>query len=192
MARPREFDETEVIDLARDAFWCGGLSGTSIATLSEATGLKVGSIYKAFVDKEDLYRRTLDDYLERGLELAAAALGSCDSALEGIQAWLDQMAAQAAVDSPTCGCYAVLAAIELAGTDPDTRRRLRRHDAKLRAIVADRLRAADLAGDLDCDPDVGSKMLCAAVNGVQVEARKGITLADARSILALALRALRP
>ena len=54
MARPREFDETEVVDLARNAFWSHGVAATSITALSEATGLSVGSIYKAFKSKDAL------------------------------------------------------------------------------------------------------------------------------------------
>ena len=192
MARPREFDEQAVLSLARDAFWCGGVAGTSVSVLSDVTGLTVGSIYKAFINKEGLYRRTLDDYLDAGLESIEATLTLGDSALEGIESWLRLMAAQAGADSPTCGCYGVLAAIELAGTDATTRQRLQRHDRKLRALVAGRLRSAKLDRDLVCDPEAGAAMLCAAVNGVQVEARKGITTAEAESILLLTLRALRP
>ncbi len=64
MGRPREFDEKVVVAKARDAFWANGISATSISDLGDATGLSVGSIYKAFDSKDGLCFRTLDDYLD--------------------------------------------------------------------------------------------------------------------------------
>jgi TetR/AcrR family transcriptional regulator, transcriptional repressor for nem operon len=190
MARPREFDETEVIGLARDAFWCGGFAGTSVMTLEGATGLSAGSIYKAFSSKEELYRRSLDTYLVNGLEAAAALLASGETPSDGIRKWLDAMADQAAQDSATRGCFAVQAAVDLADAEPWVRERLSRHDERLRHLVADRIRQANVAGELDTEPDPAARMLCAIVNGLQVEGRKGITRADARRTLEFAFAGL--
>lgn len=192
MARPREFDEGTVLRRARNAFWADGVSATSVTMLCDATGLTVGSIYKAFHTKDEMYQRTLDDYLVAGLETATEVLTSAETAIDGVSAWLELMAIQAAIDTPVCGCYAVQAAIELAATDDWVRTRLRHHDAALRAVVAAAVRSAVAAGDLEGDPKIAARVLCSAVNGIQVEARKGIDLDDARQILAHTLRAFRP
>lgn len=192
MARPREFDEDTVLGLARDAFWADGVSATSVTMLCDATGLTVGSIYKAFHTKDEMYRRTLDDYLVAGLKTSTEVLTGAETAIDGVSAWLELMAVQAASETPICGCYAVQAAIELAATDEWVRTRLRRHDEALRSQVAAAARAAIAAGDLDGDPTIAARVLCSAVNGIQVEARKGISLDDARQILDHTLRAFRP
>ena len=62
MARPREFDEAEVVQAARDQFWLHGFNGTSLDDLTVVTGLGRGSLYAAFNDKRDLFLRALDDY----------------------------------------------------------------------------------------------------------------------------------
>src|ERR1700754_2125583 len=62
MARPRKFDETEVVAAARDEFWTRGSAGTSLDDLTAATGLGRGSLYGAFGDKHELFLRALDDY----------------------------------------------------------------------------------------------------------------------------------
>ena len=55
MARPRSFDEQEVLDRAMQCFWKKGYEGTSITDLEEATGISRISIYNSFKDKEGLF-----------------------------------------------------------------------------------------------------------------------------------------
>jgi len=62
MARPRAFDESDVIEAAMLAFWRVGYGATSISTLEKATGLSRVSIYNAFGDKEGLFLRALEHY----------------------------------------------------------------------------------------------------------------------------------
>ena len=191
MARPREFDESEVVDAARDAFWAKGYSATSISDLSEATGLSVGSLYKAFGSKSELCQRTLDEYVDAGLVWLDTILSGPETPLAGIEAWLDAIAEAATGEGAGRGCYVVVSSIELAGSDPVAVERIRSHDERRRTRVAASLRAANAAGELDCDPDLGARLLCTTVDGLQVEARKGIPAADARGMLHLALDALR-
>ena len=62
--RPRSFDETDVLDIAKDLFWQRGYEATSIKDLTEAMGMTPPSLYAAFGSKEALYRRVLDRYIE--------------------------------------------------------------------------------------------------------------------------------
>ena len=59
MARPRGFDEQEVLLLAADAFVAGGFEGTSIDDLVKELGLHRGSLYKAFGSKHGLFLAAL-------------------------------------------------------------------------------------------------------------------------------------
>ena len=191
MDRTRDFAHSHVIDDARHAFWVQGYSATSISALSAATGLSVGSLYKAFGSKSELCRRTLDDYIETGLTDIDEILSGGSTPLVGLEDWLDALADVAATHSAGRGCYVVTSAIELSDSDPVALERIRRDDDQRRSRVAVALRAANLAGELDCDPAIGARLLCATADGVQVEARKGISAADARATLRLALDALR-
>jgi TetR/AcrR family transcriptional regulator, transcriptional repressor for nem operon len=62
MARPKEFDTAEVLDHAMLLFWKKGYEATSIEDLIEATGIKRGSIYGSFTDKEGLFLAVLERY----------------------------------------------------------------------------------------------------------------------------------
>ncbi len=55
MARPREFDEGEVLNRALATFWEHGYEGTSIDDLVAATGLGRASLYGALGDKEQIF-----------------------------------------------------------------------------------------------------------------------------------------
>lgn len=191
VGRPRQFDEDVVVDAAREAFWSRGVHATSITDLSKATGLSVGSLYKAFGSKGELCARTLDSYLEAGLARVEAILTAPASPVAGLEDWLNWVAERASSAGPTRGCYAVVCASELAATDASVRRRLVAHDERLRAVVAEAIAAANRGGDLSADPRRGARLLCTTVNGVQLEGRKGISLDDARATLMLALDALR-
>lgn len=65
MARPREFDEIEVLERALQTFWSKGYDGTSVEDLVQATGLGRASLYGAFGDKERLFARVLDHYVAK-------------------------------------------------------------------------------------------------------------------------------
>ncbi len=62
MARPREFDEDQVLQKALHVFWHKGYEGTSLADLLAGMGLTKSSLYKAFGSKEALFRRVIARY----------------------------------------------------------------------------------------------------------------------------------
>ena len=59
MARPRNFNEDEVIERAAGAFGRLGYTGCSVDDLVEATGLQRGSLYKTFGSKRGLFEQVL-------------------------------------------------------------------------------------------------------------------------------------
>ena len=65
MGRPREFDIERALDRALEVFWRNGYEGASIANLTEAMGINPPSLYAAFGNKEALFRRALDRYVQQ-------------------------------------------------------------------------------------------------------------------------------
>ena len=57
VARPRKFDEDQVVRASRDVFWSQGYAGTSVGDLGEATGLGRGTFYHTFGDKHAIFLR---------------------------------------------------------------------------------------------------------------------------------------
>lgn len=84
MARPRDFDETAVLDRAMHAFRAHGYGGLSIQALQQATGLTSGSLYNAYGDKAGVFRAALAHYI-------VTIVGSRIAAFAGNSATLDDL-----------------------------------------------------------------------------------------------------
>ncbi|TDC04009.1 TetR/AcrR family transcriptional regulator, partial [Streptomyces sp. 8K308] len=64
IGRPRGFDADEALERAMLVFWEHGYEGASLATLTEAMGISAKSMYAAFGNKEQLFRKALERYTE--------------------------------------------------------------------------------------------------------------------------------
>ena len=82
-------------------------------------------------------------------------------------------------------------ASELAEREPDVRERIVAHDERLRAAVAANLQRAGEEGDFQGDPNVHARVLLTLVNGLQLEARKGVTRTEADALVDVALAMLK-
>src|SRR5258707_6168689 len=72
--RPRAFDQQAALDRAMMLFWQQGYEPTSLSDLSRAMGINAPSIYAAFGNKERLFLRVLDRYLENRIGEVERAL----------------------------------------------------------------------------------------------------------------------
>jgi AcrR family transcriptional regulator len=62
--RPRAFDAERALDQAVRVFWKHGYEGASLPQLTRAMGINRPSMYAAFGNKESLFRKALDRYVE--------------------------------------------------------------------------------------------------------------------------------
>ena len=62
--RPREFDANKALDRAMRVFWRKGFLGASLTDLTRAMRISRPSLYAAFGDKEQLFRKALVRYFE--------------------------------------------------------------------------------------------------------------------------------
>ncbi len=193
MARPREFDEEEVLTKATETFWEHGYNSCSIAQLMEAPGLAKGSVYKAFGDKRELFLRTLDGYMELGLGRVRDTLNDAPSASEGIERWIQYVAQQATDRGPKRGCYVVNCIIELAPHDEEIRKRLVSHTKRVEKLYAAAVkRGIDM---MDCvlpvDPATAARLISVTVNGLQVSGKAALSRNEAQAVAGMVMAALR-
>src|SRR2546430_6373161 len=62
--RPREFDIEKALDCALRVFWRKGYEGASLPDLTAAMGINRPSLYAAFGNKEELFRKVIARYVE--------------------------------------------------------------------------------------------------------------------------------
>ncbi|NJP75166.1 TetR/AcrR family transcriptional regulator, partial [Streptomyces sp. C1-2] len=120
MARPRSFDEREVLERAREQFWASGYAGTRMDDIARATGLGKGSLYGAFGDKGALFQRVFGDWCATVVEVAERSLagGPDAEALDRIAAYVRLMAENTAAGTERRGCLMAKGTAELAEQDP--------------------------------------------------------------------------
>jgi TetR/AcrR family transcriptional regulator, transcriptional repressor for nem operon len=103
MGRRREFQIDEVLARATEVFWRRGYAATAMSDVYEATGLKPGSLYAAFKDKEELFRRCFENYAA----FFRRTLPTGQAGLPAIRSWLAFQVRLAADDPERKGCLIV-------------------------------------------------------------------------------------
>jgi TetR/AcrR family transcriptional repressor of nem operon len=176
MARPREFDQKQVIAAAVAQFSSQGYAGTSVQDLCEATGVGKSSLYGAFGDKHDLYVEAFRQYCTGSLDdLRAELEGPEIEAVQRLTGHLQQKAAGAA-DDPR-GCFLASAAAELAEHDPAVAELTRTMIDAYEELIARCIEQAQNCRDVD--PSLDSEALTAAVltalRGIEALGKTGRT-----------------
>lgn len=173
--RPRAFDETAVLAVARDAFWRRGLAGVSLDQVSAATGVARPGLAAAFGDKRALYLRTIDDF-EMEMHKAAAALLSGRGGLRAeLAAFFKGALAFYLMGDEPRGCMALCTLPVEAAGDPVIRTRLADTIAATDAIFTERFRLAREQGQ--CPSTFSEKahgaLAAALLHSVAIRARAG-------------------
>lgn len=174
MARPREFDEGDVVSKAQDRFWTAGYTATSIHDLVAATGISRGSLYAAFGDKHQLFLRALDSYCEGTIAAVHADLDGDDAGAAG------RLFAHMRHVADSCGgsqrgCFLAKSTAELAAADPEVARRAERMYGTYEEIFVACLEQAQRAGDLarQLDPCTLAALLLITVRGMDALGQAG-------------------
>src|SRR5437870_8632656 len=76
LGRPRAFDPDAVLERAMHVFWAKGYEGASLSDLTRAMRINRPSLYAAFGNKEQLFRKVLDRYVNGPLAYFGKALRS--------------------------------------------------------------------------------------------------------------------
>ncbi|MGC5007744.1 TetR/AcrR family transcriptional regulator [Streptomyces sp. NBC_01724] len=192
MARPRKFDEQQVLDTVRELFWAGGYAATRMDDIAAATGLGKGSLYGAFGGKQELFQRVFEEYCRAIVDATAQHLrGDDKNAYARLSAYVHAVAAATAADTAQRGCLLAKGAAELTEHDKTVAKRAHAAIEALRALLEDDIAACQRNGDLAADADPGklAALVLAVLRGIEALGKAGAneeTLTDiARTALAV-------
>ncbi|MET7574733.1 TetR/AcrR family transcriptional regulator [Streptomyces sp. NPDC005492] len=189
IGRPRGFDADDALERAMLVFWRQGYEGASLADLTAAMGITRKSMYAAFGNKEELFRKALERYTEGPASYADRALEQ-PSAREVATAFLAGSVRTTTRPGGPAGCLGVqgsLAAGEAGRVAQDTLIAWRDEG---RARLRDRFRRAADEGDLppDADPELLARYVMTVSTGIAVQAAGGATRSELQQVADAALR----
>jgi|SRR5271166_797686 len=190
MARPRKFDEGQVVQAARDQFWLHGFNGTSLDDLTNVTGLGRGSLYAAFTDKRTLFLRAIDDYTTALMDQALADLRDPEkSGRDRLVDHIGSITKRLTADTKGRGCLMAKSAAEMGATDKDVARRVRKWLDVYQRDIAEAIRVGQRDGDIDpdADPDELALLILALLRGAEALRKGGM---PPRAIVAVAEQAI--
>ena len=188
--RPRTFDVDRALDRALTVFWRKGYEGASLPDLTRAMGINRPSLYAAFGNKEQLFRKAMDRYAQGPASYALCAL--------------EAPTARAVFERLLCGgidmltnprnprgCLAVHGALVCGDAAESVRKDLIARRAVLIDQLHDRFERAKGEGDLppDADPAILARYAATVLHGLSIQATSGATRAEMQHIAEMALRA---
>jgi AcrR family transcriptional regulator len=189
MGRPREFDVDKALDLALQVFWRKGYEGASMADLTETMGITKPSLYSAFGNKEELFRKALDRYVDGPGGYFQVALAK--QTMRAVVEHLLYESADAVTDpNHPPGCLAVQGALSCGDAAGSIKQELMARRAKGEQDLRQRFEQAIAEGDLPQGSDAAdlAAYLSAILQGMAVQAAGGTTREQLRKIAEMALR----
>lgn len=189
IGRPRGFDTDEALERAMLVFWEHGYEGASLAMLTGAMGISTTSMYAAFGNKEELFRKVLERYtdgpsayLARALE-EPTALGVATAVLAGVVRTTTQPA-------HPHGCLGVQGALVSGDSGRGVRDLLVAWRNNGCGLLRERFQRAVGDGDLPAGADAGllARYVTTLAFGIAVQAASGVGRDELQAMADAALR----
>lgn len=176
--RPVGFDRDTVLNRAIQVFWSKGYDGASMKDLTRAMGINSPSLYSAFGDKQSLYLRCIDSYIDNGACAPLTAFEAEPEIGRAVRAFFLAAIDYSADDQEGArGCFLASSACVNATGMSAVKERLKRAIAETDARLAARFKAEVAAG---CLPESFPSEARAALmfdlrQGIVFRARAGIS-----------------
>lgn len=189
--RPRTFDIDFALDRAVEVFWKHGFQDASMHELTEAMGLSKPSLYAAFGDKEALYLKTLERYVQLLIERHAAALNDEADGRRAVEGFLRSLAKMLADPALPGGCFIINGTADCGGSTipASVELALRAALQGSEMMVLERLVRAQREGELPeaSAPEALAAMFGSLIAGLAVLAKSGASEAKLNTVIDTAM-----
>lgn len=186
--RPRKFDPEQALDIALSLFWKHGYEGTSLAMLAKEMGINMPSLYAHFGNKEQLFQKTVDRYIQRPASYLMLALQQPTARQAAEKAFAGAIDMVMDPRNPE-GCLLVQGALACGPVAEPVRQELAKRRAGAEAAVYQRFQRAVEEGDLPPQTDARqlARFLITVIWGMSVQAAGGASRAELEQIASTAM-----
>jgi AcrR family transcriptional regulator len=188
--RTRQFDLDEALDKAMEVFWRRGYEGATLGELTEAMGINRPSMYAAFGNKEELFRKVLDRYGSGPVAYVTEALKEPTARQVVEKMFRGAMRMMSDKHHPR-GCMVVHGALSGGEETECIRKELAGRRESGVAAIRQRFERAVQEGDLPKGTDCTAlaRYIATVLHGLSVEAVSGATKMELESVIELAMKA---
>ncbi|MEM8969671.1 MAG: TetR/AcrR family transcriptional regulator [Bacteroidota bacterium] len=190
MARPRNFDEDQVLDRAIEVFWEKGYHATSYEELVNRMGINRASMYNTFGDKHQLYTQALQRYREKSRTQFDRWQASNQRIQETIRMILNEAVQESISDPQRKGCMVVNTATELGPSDPEIAEIIRQNQQQVESVLKELFIQAQQRGEISADlqPEALARFYYNTFSGLRVMARANPDATSYRDVVDIALK----
>ncbi|OXM82650.1 TetR/AcrR family transcriptional regulator [Paenibacillus rigui] len=190
--RPRAFSVEKALESAMEVFWQKGYEGASLTDLTEAMNINRSSFYSTFVNKEQLFNKVLELYLEKGPPHALVAALDERTANEVIQKFLQASAEAATRPGYPPGCLTVMGAITCSDESSAVKHTLTEWRIQIEHALKLRLESAKKKGDLSAhqDPTALARYIATISSGMSIQAVNGASRKELEEVIEITMSAL--
>lgn len=180
--RPKQYDAQTALQLAGGVFWAKGYSGTSLDDLAAAMGMNRPSIYRAFGDKEAVYRQAMGQFAQQMDEGFSRTILQETDLRKGLSKFYRAALDVYGAGDTALGCMVVCTAPAVAVVHPEVQADLLSVIEQLDAKFLDRVELAISEGQI---PEVSdakslSKLIQAVLHSLAIRVRAGESKASLR------------
>jgi AcrR family transcriptional regulator len=188
--RPRAFDPDAALERAMHVFWANGYEGASLSDLTTAMRINRPSLYAAFGNKEQLFRKVLDRYMDGPLAFFGKALAArkARDVIEQIFFGAAKMAGDPRIPA---GCLMVQGALAVGDAARSVRKEAVGRRIASEVALRRRFQRAKREGDLpqSADPADLARYVMTVLQGMAVQGADGANQDQLRRVADIALRA---
>tara|TARA_R110002049_G_scaffold182485_2_gene350286 strand:- start:5305 stop:5883 length:579 start_codon:yes stop_codon:yes gene_type:complete len=180
----KSFDESDVIDKVMDVFWEKGYAATSISDITDATGIKRGSLYNAFDGKHDLFLKALQKYGSGERSKQLRLLETIENPRKAIAMLFDLIVKDTLNDPAKKGCLLVNTALDYSLHDESVQRVVTEGFKEVVVFIEKQIVRGQDQGDI-CEsvkPRATARALVASLVGIRVLGRGTFDKAALRQI----------
>jgi AcrR family transcriptional regulator len=187
--RPPSFNHDEALEKALNVFWLYGYEGTSMAELTEALGMNKPSIYAAFGNKEELFRKVLAKYLAGPVAFVAEAINQ-PTAQKVIEKFLFGAVEFLTNPNTPRGCMVVQGALTCGAGSAQIQQELIIHRQGYENALKQRFDLAIAQAELPPQTNSAAlaKYLATVHQGLSVQATSGATKAELTEVVNIAIQ----
>ncbi len=166
MARPIKYNPEKVLTDAMNLFWENGYEATSIKDIVEVTGLKPGSLYNLYGNKEGIFDAVIDQYTTTNLVYIRAILTKEGDALQNIQTFLKDVIVATIANRKINGCLLVKTLLVIPHNDEKIQKHIMAFFDQIEALLTQTIHKAKAQGKTTVDPKSFAKFIVTTIFGL--------------------------